>query len=49
MTFDLILEDGCSNKLAFVTITDCKVIDDAIDWVHKNWSGWNIEQIKEVN
>jgi hypothetical protein len=49
MTFDVILEHFMDQTLSFVTVEDCKDMSDCIDHINSEFSGWNIEQIKEVN
>jgi len=48
MTFNVILENNWTNKLAFVTVEECKDMDDLIDHIHTEFPSHTIEQIKEV-
>lgn len=46
MIFSVILEEN--NKLMFVTLAECKDIDDAINCIHAEFPESTIEQIKEI-
>lgn len=46
MIFSVILEEN--NKLIFITLDDCKHIDDAINYIHAEHPESTIEQIKEI-
>ena len=48
MTFDVILEHFITGTLTFATVINCKDMDECIDHIHKEFSMFNIEQIKEV-
>jgi len=45
MTFSVILEDRCTNKLTFVTIEECIDMDDCINHIHEHFPSHSIEQI----
>ena len=49
LTFKVILENDITNKLTFVTVEDCKDMDDCITHIHNNFKGNTIEQIRQVN
>ena len=48
MTFKFILQDRWTDKFSFVTVEDCKDMDDAITHIHHEFPSHTIEQIKEV-
>ena len=48
MTFNVILEDTRQQPV-FITVEDCKDIDDLISHVHAEFTGHTIEQITPVS
>lgn len=49
MTFKVILQDQWTDKFTFVTVEDCKDMDELINHVHDEFPTHTIEQIKEVD
>lgn len=45
LIFDVTLEDNCTNKLIFVTVEDCKNIDELIDHIHHDFPSCTINSI----
>lgn len=45
LIFDVTLEDNWTNKLIFVTVEDCKNIDELIDHIHQDFPSCTINSI----
>ena len=48
MTFKVILEHFMTGTLTFATISDCKDMSECIDYIHEEFSMFNIDKIEEV-
>ena len=49
MNFKVILEHWQTHQPMFVTVEDCKDMDDLINHIHAEFPSHTIDQIKEVN
>ena len=49
MKFDVILQDQWTDKFTFVTVEDCRDMDDLIDHIHNKFPSHTIDQIKKIN
>jgi len=48
MNFSVILEDNWTNKLTFVTVEECKDMDDLINHIHVEFPSHTIHTIGQI-